>query len=239
MDGDHACEDSIEAVRLILASASPRRAELLRAAGIEFDVLVGVVDESVRPGEAPDEHVRRLAEDKARAVMPQAGERPVLAADTVVVVDGVILGKPSDGEDARRMLRRLSGRAHEVVTGVTLVLAGRGSMPRQAGRTHPTAQACAEGTPPEGPPNDEGIVGPTREVRMEIAVTTVEFAALTDEEIAWYVASGEPDGKAGAYAVQGLASRFVTRIAGSYSNVVGLPVAVVYNLCKKGGLLIS
>ena len=197
-------------MKLILASASPRRAELLRSAGVEFDVLVAVVDESVRPGEAPEEHVRRLAENKARAVIPQAGDRPVLAADTVVVVGGTILGKPSDSEDAKRMLRRLSGRAHEVVTGVALAFRGRGSGPRET----------------------------ASRVEIMAAVTTVEFAELSDAEIAWYVASGEPGDKAGAYAIQGLASRFVTRIEGSYSNVVGLPVAVVYHMCKRAGLLI-
>ena len=198
-------------MKLILASASPRRAELLRAAGVEFDILVAIVDESVRPGEAPEAHVRRLAENKARAVMPQAGDRSVLAADTVVVVDATILGKPSDSEDARRMLRRLSGRAHEVVTGVALAFRGRGSSPRET----------------------------ASDVETVVAVTTVEFAELSDAEIAWYVASGEPADKAGAYAIQGLASRFVTRIEGSYSNVVGLPVAVVCHMCKRAGLLIS
>jgi septum formation protein len=209
---------------LILASASPRRAELLRAAGIEFDVLVAAVDESIRPGEAPEEHVRRRAEDKARAVIAQAGDRPVLAADTVVVVDGTILGKPADSEDAKRMLRRLSGRVHEVVTGVALVLGEGDSRPRQTDR--------------KGRLDDEEIAGPTCEVHVEVAVTTVEFAELSDADIAWYVVSGEPADKAGAYAVQGLASRFVTRIEGSYSNVVGLPVAVVCQMCKRAGLLL-
>ena len=196
---------------MILASASPRRADLLRAAGIEFDVLAANVDESVRSGEDPEAYVRRLAEDKARAVMPQAGDRPVLAADTVVVVNGAILGKPADSEDARRMLRRLSGRIHRVVTGVALAVGGRGSMSRAA----------------------------TTDVAVAVEVTAVEFAELSETDIAWYVASGESADKAGAYAVQGLASRFVTRIEGSYSNVVGLPVAVVCEMCKKAGLLIS
>lgn len=187
-------------MQLILASASPRRAELLKAAGFQFDVIVADVDESVHPGETPDEHVRRLAEAKARPVVPRAGERAVLAADTVVVVDGVILGKPVDDNDARRMLRMLSGRAHEVMTGVCLAHG-----------------ACV----------------------TRVVVTTVEFAVLCDEEIDWYVASGEPADKAGAYAIQGLASRFVTRIDGSYSNVVGLPVALVYELCRDAGLLVS
>jgi septum formation protein len=195
-------------VRLILASASPRRAELLRAAGIHFDVLPADVDESVLPGETAEHHVRRLAEAKACAVLPQAGGRPVLSADTVVVVGGAILGKPADEADARRMLWMLSGRSHEVVTGVCLL-------------------------------RQERERGKGDLATSEVAVTTVEFAPLTDAEIDWYVSSGEPSDKAGAYAIQGLASRFVTRIDGSYSNVVGLPVGVVYRMCTAAGLLIS
>lgn len=193
---------------MILASASPRRAELLRAARIEFDVIRADVDESVLPGESPEQHVRRLAEAKARAVLARSPDRPVLGADTVVVVDGEILGKPSDNVDARRMLRLLSGRQHVVMTGVCLL---RPDGPSEAGHYVPVA----------------------------VAATMVEFAPLSDVEIDWYAASGEPADKAGAYGVQGLASRFVTRIDGSYSNVVGLPVAVVYRLCKAAGLLIS
>lgn len=180
-------------MRLLLASQSPRRAELLRAAGFDFDVLPANADETVHSGESPEAYVRRVAEAKARAVVPQAGDRIVLAADTTVVVDGRILAKPEDAADARRMLRLLSGRAHQVLTAVTLAQAGR-------------------------------------EPATSVEATLVEFARLGESEIAWYVASGEPMDKAGAYAVQGLASRFVTRIQGSYSNVVGLPVAQVYSL---------
>jgi septum formation protein len=181
-------------VRLILASASPRRAELLRAAGFEFDITPSHVDESVRPGEAPEEYVCRIAEAKARAVLPAADDRIVLAADTTVVVDDHILGKPRDAEDAARMLRLLSGREHEVLTGVAVARGDR--------------------------------------LQTAMASTSVEFARLSDDEIAWYIASGEPADKAGAYAVQGFASRFVARIDGSYSNVVGLPVAIVYQMLK-------
>jgi septum formation protein len=195
-------EDSIGGVRLILASASPRRAELLRAAGFEFDVMPADVDESVLPGESPEPHVRRLAEAKARALVARAGRRPVLGADTVVVVDGEILGKPVNDDDARRMLFMLSGRRHQVVTGVCVMEA-----------------------------STESVTG--------VAVTTVELSPLTAPEIDWYVRSGEPMNKAGAYAIQGLASRFITRIEGSYSNVVGLPIALVYRLCIDAGLLIS
>ena len=182
--------------RIILASASPRRAELLRAAGVTFDVRPADVDESVRSGEAPIDYVRRLAAEKARVIRAGAPDRVVLAADTTVVVDHHILGKPTDAEDARQMLGLLSGRTHQVITGVAIA--------------SPDAEALAVATD----------------------TTTVEFAPLTDEEIAWYVASGEPMDKAGAYAIQGLASRFITRIDGSYSNVVGLPVALVYKLVR-------
>jgi septum formation protein len=182
-------------VRLLLASASPRRAELLRAAGFEFDVRPANADESVHPGETPDAYVRRVAEAKARAVLPFADNRVVVAADTTVVIDDRMLAKPENDAEAARMLRLLSGRRHEVLTGVTLA------------------------TP--------------KRMLTRVDTTIVEFAALSDEEIAWYVESGEPIDKAGAYGVQGLASRFVTRIEGSYSNVVGLPVALVSTLLTE------
>jgi septum formation protein len=218
-------------VRLILASASPRRAELLRAAGIEFDVIAVDVGESVLPGESPEQHVRRLAEAKARAVLAMTGHRPVLGADTVVVVDDDILGKPRDSDDARRMLRLLSGRQHVVMTGVCLMMPGG---PAKAG--HDRMEGPAEAGHPD---RVEGPANAGHHVHVDVAATTVEFAPMSDAEIEWYVASGEPADKAGAYGVQGLASRFVTRIEGSYSNVVGLPVAVVHRLCKGAGLLIS
>jgi septum formation protein len=149
------------------------------------------VDETVLPGESPERYARRVAEAKAQAVLARSHGRPVLAADTVVIVDDQILGKPADVADARRMLEMLSGRVHEVLTAVTL---------------------------------DEVT---------DIETTAVEMAALSQEEIRWYVDSGEPRDKAGAYAIQGLASRFVTRVHGSYSNVVGLPMALVYRLLKN------
>jgi septum formation protein len=198
-------------VRLVLASASPRRAELLRAAGLVFDTCAAAVDERVRPGESPDAYVRRLAMEKSARAMAlvtasrtRAGEgsgeeRPdsvvVLGADTGVVIDGEILGKPRDDADAEWMLRRLSGRRHEVMTGVSL---RRG--------------AVELGT---------------------VVITAVECRALTDAEVAWYVASGEGHDKAGAYAIQGLASRFIPHIEGSYSNVVGLPIACVFELFER------
>jgi len=184
--------------RIILASASPRRAELLQAAGIAFEVMPAHVDETARDGESPHAYVSRVAEAKASAIAARADHRIVLAADTTVVVGGEMLGKPADDADAKRMLRLLSGRVHEVATGVTV--------------------SC----------------GPSLTTKVES--TEVAFAALSENEIAWYVATGEPRDKAGAYAIQGYASRFITRIAGSYSNVVGLPIALVYDLLKAAGL---
>ena len=192
-------------MRLILASASPRRAELLRAAGYSFDVVVVDVDERVRPDESPQDYVRRLAMEKSaraydavsgRSRRPPEGRHSViLAADTAVVVDGEILGKPVDDEDARRMLRRLSGREHEVMTGVSL----RAAEVESGG----------------------------------VETTRVEVARLSSDDVEWYVRSGEGRDKAGAYAIQGLASRFIPRISGSYSNVVGLPVATVSRLLRS------
>ncbi len=178
---------------LILASASPRRSELLRAAGIEFMVRVADIDETVLPGESPGDYVRRLASEKAQAVA-QAGDM-VLGADTTVVIGGEIAGKPVDAEDARRMLKLLSGQWHEVLTGVSLIRSGQ--------------------------------------IISEVAVTRVKFVELADAEIDWYVATGEPMDKAGAYGIQGYASRFVESIEGNYSNVVGLPVQLVYAMLES------
>lgn len=174
---------------LVLASQSPRRAEILRQAGIPFVVRVAPVDETLLPAESPEDYVRRLAEEKARAVPAEPSEI-VLAADTTVVVDQHILAKPDDAADARRMLTLLSGRRHEVMTGICL---RRG---------------------------DEQI--------CDHAVTAVWFAPMSVREIDEYVATGEPADKAGAYAVQGAASKFIPRIEGCYYNVMGLPIALVY-----------
>jgi len=195
------------AMRLILASSSPRRQDVLREAGFDFDVLVSGVEEAQLPNETPESYVRRTARDKAlvvAAATSAAAGRPndmsgdviVLGADTEVVVEGEILGKPRDAEDAARMLRLLSGRTHRVITGVCLA------------------------RPPD------------RVDALDHETTLVTFRCLDDHEIYGYVRSGEPFGKAGAYAIQGLASRFVTRIDGCYFNVVGLPVALVYGLLK-------
>ena len=186
-------------MRLVLASASPRRAELLRAAGFAFDTLVVDIDETVRPRESASAYVRRLAMEKSAAGLLRVHGEPVvvLGADTAVVVDGEILGKPQDEDDAARMLRRLSGRGHEVMTGVSLR-----SGDIEVGR---------------------------------VEATTVHVAALSESQVSWYVARGEGRDKAGAYAIQGLASRFIPRIEGSYSNVVGLPVACVVDLLQRLG----
>lgn len=186
-------------MRLILASGSPRRADLLTAAGFSFDVVPVEIDESVLPGERPIEYAARVALAKAREGARRNPGTPVLGADTIVVVDEQILGKPGDDEDAAAMLKMLSGRAHDVLTGVALAMDGREA--------------------------------------VEVAQTTVEFLQLSERDISWYVQSGEPRDKAGAYGVQGLASRFVERIDGSYSNVVGLPVTTVCRLLKSFGLV--
>lgn len=178
---------------IVLASASPRRAELLRAAGINFTIRVANVDETQLPDEAPDTYVARLSRTKAFAVAQP--DEIVLGADTTVVIGQETAGKPLDIEDAKRMLRLLSGNWHEVLTGVTLVRNG--------------------------------------ESHTEVAATRVKFAEMNEAEIEWYANSGEPDDKAGAYAIQGLASRFIERIEGSYSNVVGLPIETVYRMLVR------
>ena len=181
-------------MQLVLASASPRRAELLKTAGFTFEVRPADVDETPRPAESAATYVLRVARDKALAAAGRVNGNDawILAADTVVVVGGGILGKPTGPAEARRMLSMLSGVVHEVLTAVVVRHAGSET--------------------------------------SEVVSTRVRFAALTAAEIDWYVESGEPDGKAGAYAIQGLGSRFVDRIEGSWSNVVGLPVATVYRM---------
>jgi len=182
-------------MKLILASASPRRAEILRSAGIAFSVLSSAVDETPMPDEAPHEMVKRLAFAKAELVAARAvGPAIVIAADTVVVLEGEILGKPRTSEDARQMLEKLSGRTHTVLTGVALIRL------------------------------------PDAERREFVEATQVHFASISNDEILKYLSSGEPFDKAGAYAIQGLAGRYIPRIDGCYFNVVGLPLA---RLCKE------
>lgn len=181
---------------LVLASQSPRRREILAQAGFPFTVRVSGVEEIRGPSEAPEVYVRRLAVEKARAAA-SSPEDFVLAADTVVVVDGVVLEKPRSVEDAAEMLRLLGGHSHSVLTGVCLLHDGQ--------------------------------------ERAEVEATRVYVSPLSAEEVRAYCASGEPMDKAGAYAIQGLASKFIERIEGCYFNVVGLPISLVYRLLKEAG----
>jgi septum formation protein len=179
-------------MKLILASTSPRRAEILRDAGFSFVVVASGIDETPVPGESPSELVQRLADAKAELAAARAvGPAIVLAADTVVTLEGRIFGKPRSSDDARHMLEQLSGRAHAVVTGVTLIRL-------------PEAERCSF-----------------------VESTLVHFAQLSAEEITRYLATDEPHDKAGAYAIQGRAGRYIPRIEGDYFNVVGLPLARV------------
>ncbi|MGA7461109.1 MAG: Maf family protein [Candidatus Korobacteraceae bacterium] len=192
----HISEGSVKSgCMLILASASPRRAELLRNAGISFTVDPAHVPEEPSPGELPLAYAQRLARDKALAVLARHPQDTVLGADTVVVVDEHLLEKPIDADDAARMLHLLSGRTHEVITGVCVANSGF--------------------------------------QQTEAEVTQVSFAALSDDEITAYIRTGEPMDKAGAYAIQGIASRWAKRVNGCYFNVVGLPVPRVYQLLRE------
>lgn len=186
---------------LVLASASPRRQELLQRAGISFSVQPAGIAETLLPDEAPRQFAERLAQEKAAAVLAQRPKDVVLGADTIVVVDDEVMGKPKDAHDAIRMLRMLSGRSHQVITGVCLA----GAVP------HDFVDARSE-------------------------TTTVTMSELTDEDIRVYVQTEEPMDKAGAYAIQGRASRWITRIEGDYFNVVGLPVTLVCRMLREHGL---
>jgi septum formation protein len=190
---------------LILASSSPRRQELLREIGIPFQVHAADINEDQIAGEDPREYALRLAREKAQAVAARYPQSYVLGADTIVVVEGEVLGKPKDYADAARMLRKLSGRSHEVTTAVSLIA--------------PDA------------------VAPGMRTETRACTTQVCFRELTEDEIQQYVASGEPMDKAGAYAIQGGASRWTDRIEGEWSNVVGLPLSLVTDLLRTYGLL--
>lgn len=227
---------------LVLASASPRRHQLLRNAGIAFIVQPTHIPEVPHEGELPRSCAERLAREKAFAV---ARERPgdfVLGADTIVVVDGQILGKPTDPADAARMLRLLSGRTHEVISGVCLVGPSFRCAVQEPQGLKPGRLGNSSGTP-EGVPFHESLeetgvdnreLGTTFEdVRSE--TTLVAMNPLSEDDINPYIATGEPMDKAGAYAIQGMASRWITRIEGDYSNVVGLPVALVFNMLREHG----
>ena len=188
---------------LYLASRSPRRHELLARLGLEFGVIDLDIPEQRRPGEAAEAYVRRVSRDKAAAGRLQAGSSPgalVLGADTEVILDDDVLGKPRDAQDAMSMLRRLAGRTHRVLSAVTL------------------------------------LAGATREAQA-VSVTEVTFAAINDAQIEVYVATGECEGKAGAYAIQGGAERFVRHLSGSYSGVVGLPLYETASLLRQFGAI--
>jgi septum formation protein len=187
--------------RLILASASPRRKYLLEQAGLRFTVIPGDLDENAITAASPDAQVRLLAEAKAEAIARRHPEAWVIGADTMVVIGGRILGKPADTEEARHMLRQLSGQRHQVHTGFAIL--------------------CRE-----------------RKRRFSATVTTeVEFKTLSPAEIEWYLQTGEPFDKAGAYAIQGIGTFLVRRIDGSYTNVVGLPVCEVIEVLIAEGVL--
>lgn len=187
-----------EILQLILASASPRRRELLAGQGIVFDVRSSDIPEVPEPGEVAEAFTLRIAAEKAAAVAPSAPGAAVLAADTAVVLGGRILGKPADPDDARSMLRSLAGHTHEVITGVCLL-------------------------------------APTGTERFAVR-TAVRFRSIPEAEISWYVGTGEPLDKAGAYAIQGRGGSFVEAIFGSYSNVVGLPLAETLAALRRAGI---
>jgi septum formation protein len=214
---------------LILASASPRRQELLRNAHIPFVVQVADIEERVREGELPRDCAERLAREKALAVARSRPADCILGADTIVVVDGNIFGKPRDTADAARMLRLLSGRVHEVITGVCVCGAGVSDQ-------LPVASTSKGTTTPSLGGVEEHLAG-GRRLATASETTLVTMGELSDDDIRDYIATGEPMDKAGAYAIQGIASRWIPRIEGDYSNVVGLPVALVCRMLREQGAL--
>jgi septum formation protein len=179
--------------KLVLASSSPRRAEILERAGWPHEIIVAGIDETLFPDERAADYVQRLARSKAEAVASRLGQGLVLGADTTVVVGNQILGQPVDEADARRMLNLLNAKWHEVLTGVAVVRVGG-------------------------------------ETRVAYETTRVRFAEMSENEIDWYISTGEPFGKAGAYGIQGKASLFIEEIEGDYFNIMGLPIRLVYEL---------
>jgi len=187
-------------MKFILASASPRRRELLASIGLAFDVKPSNVPEVRQEGEAPEEYVARLSRDKANALAAQHPDEWIIAADTTVLLGDELLEKPADAQDAARMLATIAGKTHIVYTGVTLENASRGY----------------------------------RDTR--VAESEVRMLPLTSTDIEWYVRTGEPLDKAGAYAVQGIGAMFIDSIHGSYTNVVGLPLATLFQMLRKAGI---
>lgn len=187
-------------MKFILASASPRRRELLASIGLDFEVKPSHVPEVYQEGEAPEEYVARLSREKAQALASEHSDRWVIAADTTVLLGDELLEKPVDKADAARMLATIAGKTHIVYTGVTL---------QNLGRDHHDTR---------------------------VAESEVRMLPLSPEEIEWYVATGEPLDKAGAYAVQGIGAMFIDSIHGSYTNVVGLPLATLFQMLKRAGI---
>ncbi|HNY64878.1 MAG TPA: Maf family protein [Deltaproteobacteria bacterium] len=185
-------------MQILLASGSPRRRELISWMGIDFEVLVPEIDETLKGDESPEEYCSRLSREKALAIQKDRPQALVIAADTVVVAHGTILGKPAEEEEARKHLRQLQGAMHEVYTSYTIAREG---------------------------------LSTTRVIR-----TRVYFRDMTEDEIAWYVSTGEPMDKAGSYALQGIGAIFVDRIEGSYTNVIGLPLSHLYHDLKEYGI---
>lgn len=186
-------------MRLILASQSPRRRELLTLMGLTFDVIVSEVEEIVPENIGPDELVEQLALNKAQAVQQLYPESCIVGADTIVYIEGDILGKPCDDDDAARILNRLQGRTHTVYTGVAVLTPGGNDVRHDA--------------------------------------TRVTFAPMTQREIAWYVATGEPRDKAGAYGIQGPGGMFVERVEGNYFTVIGMPLPLLYRMLQNAGAI--
>ncbi len=187
-------------MRFILASSSPRRRELFASVGLDFDVVPSQIPEHRADGETPEEYVARLSREKARAVAERYPSHWVIAADTIVVLGDQLLEKPVDADDAKRMLARIAGDTHVVVTGVTLK------------RLEPPY------------------------VDTHVATSEVRFLPLTANDIEWYVRTGEPLDKAGAYAAQGVGGMFIESIHGSYTNVVGLPLALLFQMLRRAGI---
>ncbi|MBQ9047232.1 MAG: septum formation inhibitor Maf [Solobacterium sp.] len=181
--------------QIVLASKSPRRKELLEKCGVPFIIDVADIDETINENNPLADEIRELACRKAEAVLQRHGDAVVIGSDTIVTADGEVLGKPKDEEDAVRMLRKLSGRTHQVITGLAVVSAKR--------------------------------------VWKAVSISDVEFQPLSEEEIIRYVRTGEPMDKAGAYAIQGIASRYVKEIRGDYYAIMGLPVSVLYEELKN------
>jgi septum formation protein len=215
---------------LILASSSPRRQELLREIGIPFQVHAANINEDQNAGEAPIEYALRLAREKAQAVAAQYPQSYVLGADTIVVLNGEVLGKPRDQKDAARMLRLLSGRMHEVTTAVSLIA------PSTVAQSTAPPNTPQKATPSEIAPS---LIAPGTLAETRASTTKVYFREIAEAEIQQYVAGGEPMDKAGAYAIQGGASRWTDRIEGEFSNVVGLPLSLVTEMLKITGLMKS